>query len=322
MNFLSIRLPLPMLAPAVLMFCAAQDTPRQPKIAAVAGPTPTPKGFWVEVADFDVVPTNPFNAALGADTCVNVVTYERQAPPNVRWFFNRRLVATKDGKTRVLWDDSTPGLDLDTGVGILETFSDGVRIDDFVFNLRDVPVAEGEITFEWDALVQPSQKEEVDHNSEFVSLTQMDKLARDGDARLSRKLVLRRDGEEILKPTFAAKPPLRLLGVQVQPQDKPDDSGYDMQVVMRLAYEGDEAKPEISAPDGLELKDDKGQEVERSFQDEATREGQTQTFCLEASVKSADLKKVRFLSVEANISDGKSWPMRFKEGLDLLHARK
>jgi hypothetical protein len=44
---------------------------------------------------------NAHYKALGADTCVTVNTAMVSAPPNLRWFYARRLVAVKNGKSRV-----------------------------------------------------------------------------------------------------------------------------------------------------------------------------------------------------------------------------
>lgn len=156
-------------------------------------PTPTPTTFLIEVKRFKLEPVDAENKKAGADTCMTVQTLTHNEPPNVRWFYCRRLVATRNGKTRMLWYDMMPGTGENPELRRHGSLGGGYHTTKHLFKLRNVPLERGQITFLWDALAQPVGQTVTFGNEKFVSIAELQRAAKWGGLRLSRRLVLRRD---------------------------------------------------------------------------------------------------------------------------------
>lgn len=270
-------------------------------------------GFRVDVLRFGFGAVDPFDARdFNTDTSVSVETIERQPPRHVQWFYSSRLVAARNGKSRVLWDMRTRDTELNPIGGVSEVIDGEKRSSKFGFSLRGVPASYGEVTLLWDALAQPASHPVGPWADKIVSLSALSTAARGGGVRLSRSIVLRRDGQKISKPAFQAKPPLRVVDATVHRILAPHDPAQDRQIVLRLAYAGSQAEAAIRAPRGLSVRDEKGRQIRSAYSEDADREGTSSIYRLQAWAKSADLKSVRRLRVEATVSDGKSWPLRLK----------
>lgn len=142
---------------------------------------------------FKLEPVSAGNKKDGADTCMTIQTLTHNEPPNVRWFYCRRLVATRNGKTRVLWYDRMPATRQNPELGSRRRGGGGFRTDHLFLKLRNVPIERGEVTFMWDALAQPVGQKVSLNNAKYVSIAELQRAAKWGGLRLSRRLVLRRD---------------------------------------------------------------------------------------------------------------------------------
>ncbi|MDQ3812395.1 MAG: hypothetical protein M3347_00420 [Armatimonadota bacterium] len=275
-----------------------------PTSTTVPVPTPTPATFWIELKRFGLEPVNPFNAQSGADTCVTLEVITHNAPPNMRWLHARRLVALKNGKRRVLWHDNTPGRVSPWLSQQGSHFAD-MQIENFLFKLRDVPTEYGEIIFAWDMLAQPARQ----NDTKWVSVAEIQRAAKGGGLRISKRLVVRRDGQKIAQPAFRPKPSLRVWGAYVKRLPTPEWNGNDVEIVLRLLYTGRAQNPRLYTEGGIALRDESWRDVKHAESDTVRRQGNGRIYTLSASIRSGDLRGVRHLRIEADVSDGKSLPL-------------
>jgi hypothetical protein len=172
-------------------------------VAVPAPPIITPPPFSVQVKSFGLEPVNAHNKALGADTCVTVNAAIVSAPPKfLRWFYARRLVAIKNGKSRVLWHELTPRISPDLQVAYQSSdISNFAFNDNFLFKLSTVPKSSGELVFLWDVFVQPVNKPVASGDDKLVTVDQLNRIAKQARGlRLSRRLVVRSAPKSLPSP--------------------------------------------------------------------------------------------------------------------------
>jgi hypothetical protein len=302
-----------MCVPALLVLGAGLAMSRRPIAAPIptpAVPTPTPVGFWVELKQFSTEEVNPANAREGVDTCVTMVAYERNAPSQVEWHYARRLVALKNGKAQVLWSDwgdATP-----TGKGVWQghsnSLSTGFQAFNVLFKLHKVPPQAGDIIFVLDAVARPVAANVPWSGGKSVAPIVLDRLAKNGGLRLTRRLILRRDGQQTTKPAFTVPTALQVKNAIVKRLAKPDEYGNEIKVTLYLLYTGNEAKPRMSSAEGLVVYDENHKMVDRnSDQSEPQRVGEGRLYSLSAGYHLKALRGARKVLVTADVHDGKNW---------------
>lgn len=234
-------------------------------------PTPTPTGFYLRVDKFEKEKMTPQKAAQGADTSVHIETWMEKAPKNLRWYTARRLVAIKNGRARVLWNgeqDSSPYVLPSWG-----EYGGEMRGSTLLFKLRNVPKEAGELVFAWDALAQPvKHKMEID-NEKFVDVATLQKAAKNGGVRVSRRLILRNAGQTISAINFPDNKPLSAFEGKIFLMNETDEMGNDVQIELYLSYPETPYKPEIVV-ESPALVDTTGRTVNIiSYQGGAVRQG-------------------------------------------------
>lgn len=302
-----------MCMPALLVLSAGLALSRRPTAAPVSTPivpTPTPVGFWVELKQFSTEEVNPANAREGVDTCVTMVAYERNAPPNVEWHYARRLVALKNGKAQVLWSDWGDETPAGKGVwqGHSSSVSTGFQAFNILFKLKKVPPQTGDIIFVLDAVARPVAANKPWSGGESVTPTVLNRMAKNGGLRLTRRLILRRAGEQTTKPTFTVPAALQVKNAVIERLAKPDEYGNEIKVTLYLLYTGNEAKPQMSSAQGLVVYDENHKTVDRnSDQSDPQRVGEGRLYSLWAGYHLKALRGARKVLVTADVHDGKNW---------------
>ena len=283
----------------------SNESRNQPNIdyaTPVLAPTPTPAGFYATISKFQVEPVTPQQAAKGADTSLKIETRMGNVPKNVRWYYARRLVAHKNGRWRVLWNDKEKSSSL-----LLSSYnlrSEESREDTLLWKLRDVPSAAGELVFVWDALAQPVNHNLDMSNDKLVNIATLNRAAKSGGARLSRRLILRSDGQIISTANFLDSKPLSVSEGKIFLMDKADDTGSDVQIELYLNYQGTQSKPEITV-ESVALADTSGRAVDIvSYQDGAIREGAHWVW--RGTTKRTNLHGAKRLRIFIVATDGKS----------------
>src|SRR5688500_17593097 len=106
-------------------------------------------------------------------------------------------------------------------------------------------------------------------------------MCRAGGLRITKRLVLRRKGQKIRPPVFAAKPPLRVVGAAIKRLATPDEGGNDVEVGLHLKCTGSEPNPQLYTSYGVWLHDQRGREVAvYAHRDAAQRQGSGQIYVL------------------------------------------
>lgn len=302
-----------MCVPALLVLGAGLTMSRRPVAAPIptpAVPTPTPVGFWVELKQFSTEEVNPANARKGVDTCVTMVAYERNALSQVEWHYARRLVALRNGKAQLLWSDWGDETPAGKGVwqGHSNSLSTGFHAFNILFKLKKVPPQAGDIIFVLDAVARPVAANKSLSGGESVTPTVLDRMAKNGGLRLTRRLVLRGDGEQTARPTFSAPAALKVKNAIVKRLAKPDEYGNEVEVTLYLIYTGTEAKPQMSSAQGLVVYDENHKMVDRNTdQSEPQRVGEGRLYSLSAGYHLKALRGARKILVTVDVHDGTNW---------------
>ena len=267
-----------------------------------AAPTPTPSGFYATISKFQIEPVTPQQAVQGADTSLTIQTAMHNVPKNVRWYYSRRLVAHQNGRWRTLWSDEEKESSL-----LLPSYgwrSDETREDTLLWKLREVPPAAGELVFVWDALAQPVSHQLDMSNEKFVDSATLKRAAKSGGARLSRRIVLRRQGQIIRAANFPDSKPLSVAEGKIFLMDKSDYTGSDVQIELYLNYQATQHEPEILV-ESAALADSNGRAVDIvSYQGGAVREGAR--YVWRGTTKRANLHGAQRFRIFIVATDGKT----------------
>lgn len=267
-------------------------------------PTSTPTGFYAKISQFKTVPVTPHQAALGADTNLKIRIVAFNASPNVQWYYARRLVASKNGRSRVLWHDNqeegkTPSL-LVSSEGTRSVES---RNDELLLKLRDVPPDAGELVFICDALAQPTRKARWE-SEKFVDIATLNRVAKRGGVLLSRRVTLRRAGQKIRAKTFPDTKPLRVVKGEIFAIQPADPNGNDIQIELRLTR-NDQARSPVITLSSVTLTDNHQRDVSLySYDTGAMRQGDIWVF--RAMAKRRELHGAKQFRITVMASDGKT----------------
>lgn len=287
--------------------------PTQTKLVSNAplyvAPTPTPPSLYLEMRQFELEKVTPRLLKMHADTCILVETIPRNAPVNPRWYRACRLVALKQGKAKVLWNDWFYPYPDGSPLASEEGGYNG-HWRRLGFNLRKVPPTIGDIFFVFDTVVRFEGMDKSGYQPSPSNCTpqQLGKIAKLGGARMTRRLLVRRDGEQTPKPTFAASTDLQIKNAIVKRLPKADENGNEFEVTLFLLYTGKEEKPRVFSEDGLVVYDERHKMIERSSnQDYAQQVGNGRLYSLLAGYKAKDWRGAKRVLVTADVHDGQNW---------------
>ncbi len=309
-NSLALREFILMALPCVLFLGVtllnSNDARNQPNIdyAPPLRPTPTPAGFYAKTSQFKTVPVTPHQAALGADTNLKISIAAFNAASNVQWYYARRLVANKNGRSRVLWHDNqaeskTPSL-LVSSQG---TRSVARRDDELLLKLRDVPPDAGELIFICDALAAPSQKARWE-GEKLVDIATLNRIAKRGGVRLSHRLTLRRAGQKISARNFPDTKPLKAVEGKIFIIQPADPNGNDVQIELHFTH-NEKAQNLAITLSAITLTDNRQRRVTlRSHEERA--ENRDNIWIFRAMTRRRELRDARQFRVTVMASDGKT----------------
>lgn len=254
------------------------------------------------ISELKLDKVNPANVKLGADICVTTIAR------NLKRHSFARLIAFDGHTRRDLWSYEKDPHDLwvsQQGTSMTET-----DWSYLLFKLRDVPASWGEITYLVDPAFDPK-------GNSFGSDTPCDagEIARwkqRGWQHFSRRLLVRKTGQTISKPTYSSTPNTDFFGVESS------RTAQKWTIKVRLRYHGPDKLYDLDSPSGPEFFEANGKLASFRYDsygiDKSQRPGEQ---VMTITVLTKNLGQARAIKMKLQIADSDAAPLIVNQTLQI-----